>query len=222
MKREIFITDDGSTSIRLPDLNVQYHSTHGAIQETYHVFIKNGLDCFIDKKEVSILEIGFGTGLNAFVTLIESEKRNQIILYTGVEKFPVNPQEIAQLNYIDILSAKHLKVSFNRMHTSSWEKKIEINSSFLLTKKNKNFKSIDNINQFDLIYFDAFGAGLQPELWTLDIFNRMYTSLKTDGVLVTYSAKGSVRRNMIAAGFTVERLEGPIGKREMLRGVKRQ
>ena len=220
MKREFFITEDGSTSIFLPDLNEQYHSKHGAIQESYHVFIKNGFNYFKDSKELSILEIGFGTGLNALVTLIESIKTNKIIHYTGIEKFPILQDEISQLNYISVLDAMELNTSFIEMHTSNWEEKKDITPNFTLLKNKKGFDLIDNKEEFDLIYFDAFGADVQPELWTEIIFKRMYDSLKNGGVLVTYSAKGSVRRNMQAVGFTVERLEGPPGKREMLRAIK--
>lgn len=220
MKREFFITDDGSTSIHLPEWNEQYHSKHGAIQEAYHVFIKNGLEYLINKSEIHILEIGFGTGLNTLITLIESFKKNQIIHYTGVEKYPLNLDEIKQLNYTESLNAKNYASLFKQIHESNWEEKIKLNKTFYLTKVKKDFKDLTYVNQFDLIYFDAFGARVQPELWTESIFNKMFASLKKNGVLVTYSAKGSVRRNMIKVGFSVEKLEGPKGKREMLRGLK--
>ncbi|WP_272151938.1 tRNA (5-methylaminomethyl-2-thiouridine)(34)-methyltransferase MnmD [Tenacibaculum aiptasiae] len=216
MKREIIITSDGSTTIHLPDWNEQYHSKHGAIQEAYHVFIKNGLE-LLDKDEISILEIGFGTGLNSFITFLES---NRTVNYVGVEAYPVSDEEVIKLNYITELNAATKEAVFKKMHEVSWGEKHEITQNFSLTKRQQFFKDIDDIDTFDLIYFDAFGAEHQPELWTEEIFNIMFNAMKQKGILVTYSAKGSVRRAMQAVGFEVERLPGPPGKREMLRATK--
>lgn len=216
MKREIIITSDGSTTIHLPDWNEQYHSKHGAIQEAYHVFIKNGLE-LQKKEEISILEIGFGTGLNCFITFLES---NKTINYVGVEAYPVVAEEVLKLNYVTELKAENEQAVFNKMHAQSWEEKHKITQNFSLTKRQQFFKDIDDKEQFDLIYFDAFGAEHQPDLWTEEVFKRMFEALKENGILVTYSAKGSVRRAMQAVGFTVERLPGPPGKREMLRATK--
>ncbi len=217
MKREIIITSDGSTTIHLPDWNEQYHSKHGAIQEAKHVFIKNGLDIISDKN-ISILEIGFGTGLNCFITFLETSKN---VDYIGVEAYPVDENEIKKLNYISELNAENQTTIFDKIHSVSWEEKHQISDNFSLTKRKQFFEEISDKNKFDLIYFDAFGARVQPELWTENIFERMFKALKNNGVLVTYSAKGSVRRAMQSVGFSVERLEGPPGKREMLRGIKK-
>lgn len=219
MKRKIITTADGSKTIQIEDWNEQYHSIHGAIQEAYHVFIKNGLSLFQDR-ELSILEIGFGTGLNALITLLESEKRGLDIVYKGVEAYPVVPEELQQLDYTSALNAGNLKQDFLRMHQTSWEQSHPITANFSLIKQQIDFKAISDVDLFDLIYFDAFGARVQPELWTEEVFTLMYRALKKDGVLVTYSAKGSVRRAMQAVGFVVERLPGPPGKREMLRALK--
>ncbi|MCK0190199.1 tRNA (5-methylaminomethyl-2-thiouridine)(34)-methyltransferase MnmD [Arenibacter sp. F20364] len=219
MKRKIITTADGSKTIQIEDWNEQYHSTHGAIQEAYHVFIKNGLSLF-DDRQLSILEIGFGTGLNALITLLESEKRGLDISYKGVEAYPVVPEELEQLEYAEALEAGDLEQYFIKMHQTSWEELHAIATNFSLIKQQSDFREIADINVFDLIYFDAFGARVQPELWTEEVFAIMYRSLKKDGVLVTYSAKGSVRRAMQAVGFVVERLPGPPGKREMLRAIK--
>ncbi len=216
MKREIIITSDGSTTIHLPDWNEQYHSKHGAIQEAKHVFIKHGLN-IIDKNDISILEIGFGTGLNCFITFLETTKN---INYVGVEAYPVLKDEIDTLNYVSELNATEKQDIFDKIHSVSWEEKHQITDNFSLTKRKQFFEEISDENAFDLIYFDAFGARVQPELWTEDIFKRMFNALKPKGILVTYSAKGSVRRAMQSVGFSVERLEGPLGKREMLRGAK--
>jgi len=229
MKREIFITSDGSTSIHLPDWNEQYHSKHGAIQEAYHVFIKAGFEKFLESTSqkndstqtvISILEIGFGTGLNAFITFLEADKKNIKIDYVGVEAYPIEANEVEKLNYVAELKAENNQAVFDKMHTTSWDEKHTISDDFLLTKRKQFFADIKDENTFDLIYFDAFGATNQPELWTEEIFQKMFIALKVGGVLTTYAAKGSVRRAMQAVGFTVERLAGPPGKREMLRAIK--
>jgi tRNA U34 5-methylaminomethyl-2-thiouridine-forming methyltransferase MnmC len=219
LKREIQITADGSSTIHLPDWNENYHSTHGAIQESKHVFLKQGFEG-VSVSEIAILEIGFGTGLNCFLTFLEAEKKNISINYVGVEAYPVIEEEYSKLNYVTELNAAEKQNAFNEMHMCSWEEKHEISSSFSLIKREQFFKNIEDVNCFDLIYFDAFGAEHQPELWTVVIFKKMYNALKLNGILVTYSAKGSVRRAMQEVGFTVERLEGPPGKREMLRATK--
>lgn len=219
MKREIITTGDGSKTIQLTDWNEQYHSFHGAVQEAFHVFIKNGLDLY-QNRALRILEIGFGTGLNAFITLLESQRRNLSISYCGVEHFPVSWEEAKQLDYPKALDALENKAVFELMHTAAWEKEIDITPNFTLRKENIDFKDINEREMFDLIYFDAFGARVQPELWTVTIFNNMFKALDSGGYLVTYAAKGSVRRAMQEVGFTVERLPGPPGKREMLRAKK--
>jgi len=220
LKREIIITSDGSTTIHIPEWNEQYHSKHGAIQEAYHVFIKHGLQLF-SNENVAILEIGFGTGLNAFITFLEYQKQQLTINYTGVEAYPIAAEEIEQLNYVKELNAEKNQTVFDTMHGCNWEEKQAINNQFSLTKQQLFFDKITAKNEYNLIYFDAFGARVQPELWTEDIFKIMFDSLQENGVLVTYSAKGSVRRAMQAVGFEVERLPGPPGKREMLRAIKK-
>lgn len=228
MKRNIIITKDGSTTIQIPNWNEQYHSTHGAIQEAKHVYIKNGWNHVLNlsKKQnkilsnISILEVGFGTGLNAFITLLAAAKTQTTISYYGVEAYPVSHSEVQQLNYVKQLNATNYQETFNKFHTISWEEMQHITPTFQLKKIKKDFSEINNENQFMLIYFDAFGARVQPELWTESIFKKMYLALKPNGVLVTYAAKGSVRRAMQAVGFLVERLPGPPGKREMLRATK--
>ncbi len=218
MKRKIIITSDGSTTIYLPEWNEHYHSKYGAIQEAYHVFIKNGL-AYVDKKKyLSILEVGFGTGLNCLVSYLEAVKNNLTVEYTGIEAYPVTKQEIEKLNYTAILNAGQ-KI-FDKMHSLSWEERYQLSPSYSFLKKKQFFEDITDKNQYDLIYFDAFGAGVQPELWTETIFKKMFEALQSNGILVTYSAKGSVRRAMQKVGFTVERLPGPPHKREMLRALK--
>ncbi len=219
MKRRIITTADGSKTIQIEDWDEQYHSKHGAIQEAYHVFIKHGLRLFQNEK-IDLLEIGFGTGLNALITFLEGQKLGLQIDYVGVEAYPVSVDEVMQLDYCKQLEVENQYQTFLEMHKSPWEQKVEIGADFILEKQQKDFKEITDENLFNLVYFDAFGARVQPELWTEDVFSIMYRAMKSSGVLVTYAAKGSVRRAMQAVGFMVERLPGPPGKREMLRAVK--
>ena len=222
MKRKIITTADGSKTIHIEEWNEQYHSKHGAINEALHVFITNGLHHtleLVDKRPLKILEIGFGTGLNAFLTSLEAEHRKIEIDYVGVEAYPVSMNEVEQLNYVNQIDASK-ETLFKKLHEVSWEEQRTISSHFKLTKKQQFFSEIRDKNQYDLIYFDAFGARVQPELWTKDIFQIMYVALKPKGVLVTYAAIGQVKRDMMSLGFTVERLQGPPGKRHMLRATK--
>ena len=223
MERKIIITGDGSVSIHIPEWNEQYHSKHGAIQEALHVFIEMGLNRVLEtsrKTEVSILEIGFGTGLNAFITYLEAAEKNLTIHYTGVEAYPVTSKEIAALNYAEALNAQSSADVLTEMHSVAWESFSSIAPFFELKKQQKKFHEINDIETYDLIYFDAFGARVQPELWTEEIFSLMYAALKPGGILVTYAAKGSVRRALQKVNFFVERLPGPPNKREMLRATK--
>ena len=221
MKREIIQTLDGSTTIHIAEWDECYHSKHGAIQEAQHVFIKNGLSLFQNQK-VAILEIGFGTGLNAFITLLEAKKMQQTIEYVGVEAYPISAQEVLSMNYVKELNALDQSSTFDTMHQSNWEERIILGENFALTKRKQFFEEINDENKFDLIYFDAFGYRVQPELWSTAIFEKMYKALKTNGVLVTYAARGVVKRSMIEVGFTVEKLAGPPGKREMFRALKNE
>ncbi len=219
LTRKIVTTGDGSKTIQIQDWNEQYHSMHGAVNEAYHVFIDKGF-AHLTNEALSILEIGFGTGLNALITLIEAEKNNRLVDYTGIEAYPITIEEISQLDYIETLKADAFREAFFEMHSSAWANKIRLTPHFSFNKQKKDFRDISDSNLYDLIYFDAFGARVQPELWTETIFEKMYNALNENGILVTYSAKGSVRRAMQTVGFVVERLPGPPGKREMLRALK--
>jgi len=228
LSREIITTADGSATIFIPEWGESYHSRHGSVQEAYHVFIRNGLDQFLNVNSVNIMEIGFGTGLNAFITLLEAVKRNFNIHYTGIEKYPVSASESQKLNYPEILnewnpefSVKELKEYYSDLINLIWEKEISVIPEFNLTKIKADFLEFDYPeNKFDLVYFDAFGARVQPELWTEILFEKIYKSMKQGGVFTTYSAKGSVRRALISAGFHVEKKPGPPGKREMINARK--
>ena len=219
MKREIIQTKDGSTTIFFPEINETYHSKFGAIQEAYHVFIKMGLE-FQTQKSISILEIGFGTGLNAFITFLEAKKSRQIINYIGVEAYPVSKEEILAMNYVTQLNAILDKNVFDTMHSFKWNEKIVLSDNFTLTKRQQFFQEISDVNSFDLIYFDAFGYRIEPELWSIDIFKKMFDALKPNGILVTYACRSSIKNDMISLGLKVEKLPGAPGKREMLRATK--
>lgn len=223
MKREIIKTGDGSRTIFLPEWNEHYHSKHGAVQEALHVFIKSGFRYYRQENHVesiSILEIGFGTGLNALLTFFEAEGSRVRVEYTGVEAYPVSAGELSALDYAETVPGEDASKAFQKLHQASWEKREKISTFFSLQKEKKFFSEISAEKAFDLIYFDAFGPRVQPDLWSEEVFQNMFRSLRPKGILVTYSAKGSVRRAMQAAGFEVERLPGPPGKREMLRAGK--
>ena len=219
MKREIIKTSDGSTTIHIQEWDECYHSKHGAIQEAQHVFIKNGLSLF-PNRSLSILEIGFGTGLNAFITFLESKKMNQTIDYVGVEAYPISSEELVSMNYVDELNADFYRPIFEQMHHCNWEEKKILDDHFTLVKRQQFFADIEDQGEYDLIYFDAFGYRVQPELWSTAIFRKMFDALNDNGILVTYAARGVVKRSMIEVGFTVEKLAGPPGKREMFRATK--
>ncbi len=219
MEREIIKTHDGSTTIQIKDWDECYHSKFGAIQEAQHVFIKNGLFLF-ESKPISILEIGFGTGLNAFITYLESQKQALTVDYVGVEAYPISSDEVSLMNYVTTLQAENETTIFDKMHSCLWEEQISLRNDFLFTKRKQFFEEITDFEKFDLIYFDAFGYRVQPELWSLSIFKIMFKALKKNGVLVTYAARSIIKSNMMEAGFTVEKLQGPPGKREMFRARK--
>ncbi len=215
---QLIITKDGSHSLFSQKHGVSYHSKYGAIQETQHVFINAGFQHKTPTTSLSILGIGFGTGLNAFMTFLESKKQEINVNYIGVEAYPLSMETINEFNFSEIL--KEEESAFQKMHELNWEKSHALNDHFQLTKMKMMIEDIDFKNQFDLIYFDAFGPGSQPELWEEPILQEMYDALRVDGVLTTYCAKGSVKRGLKKVGFTIEALPGPPGKREMTRATK--
>lgn len=221
LERKIITTHDGSTSILLEAWDETYHSRHGAIQEAQHVFIQNGLSLF-EGKSVAVLEIGFGTGLNALISFKESQHLSCDISYCGIEAYPVTPEMALQMNYPQLLGDENdeLATVFKRMHHSDWETKQVFTEQFNLTKRKMLFEAISFEESFDLVYFDAFGYRVQPELWSEAIFKAMYKALRKDGVLVTYACRTVIKNAMKSAGFCVEKLPGAPGKREMLRAKK--
>ena len=244
MERIIERTDDGSATLFVPELNEHYHSTKGARTESQHIFIDMGLKAS-PAATPRVLEIGFGTGLNAWLTLEEAERSRRNIHYTGLELYPLDWQTVEQLGYIssdEQLTIHRIQTAtdeqftpneeeqqsaielFKQLHTSPWEKDVQLTPHFTLRKieTDVNKWRVEN-SPFNLVYFDAFAPEKQPEMWSQELFNRLYVLLDKDGILTTYCAKGVVRRMLQTAGFTVERLPGPPGgKREILRARKQE
>jgi tRNA U34 5-methylaminomethyl-2-thiouridine-forming methyltransferase MnmC len=220
VKSSIIKTADGSDTLFVSDLDEHYHSTFGAIQESLHVFINSGLNVITDSP-LTIFEVGFGTGLNAFLTFLDTLKSGQTIHYITIEKYPVPRNTWELLNYPQLLSKENTEI-FRAIHLSRWDEKVNITENFALTKITGDMTSFDFdlLPVFNLIYFDAFSPEKQPELWEPVIFNKLFANTAPFGKLVTYCSKGSVRRALQGAGYTIERLPGPPGKREILRAAK--
>jgi tRNA U34 5-methylaminomethyl-2-thiouridine-forming methyltransferase MnmC len=216
---KIIATNDGSKTLKIPELNEYYHSTHGAISEAQHVYIKNGLDHIISH-EISIFEMGFGTGLNTFLTYLYGLKNQRTVNYYAIEKEPLSLELVNQLDYVDLLGAFSEEYIFNKLHTSSWDMLTEISTNFHLFKILNTIQEYEFDTTFDLIFYDAFSFRVQPELWQKDIFDKLRKTLNKGGVLVTYCAKGEVKRILKSLGMQVESLAGPPGKREMIRAVR--
>ena len=218
MKRTIQLTDDGSHTIYIPEMDEHFHSVHGAIQESMHVFIENGLKA-CTKSPLNLLEIGFGTGLNALLSFLN--RGEKVINYYSLEKFPLPKEEYSQLNYAENHSSDIQKI-FLQMHQCEWEKPHELAENFSLTKINGDLKTIDfsNLPTFDLVYFDAFAPNKQPALWTDAIFEKISAHCRLGAIFTTYCAKGDVRRSLQKHGFAMQRLAGPPGKKHILYGEK--
>lgn len=223
MKREVKITGDGTGTLYVENLDESYHSTHGALQEAKHVFIKNGLQ-LINNYEINILEMGFGTGLNVLVTLDELIKSGveQSIHYFALEKYPVTPEEVNLLDYPKIFDSEEIRNLNQKIHAVPWNEEVEILPNFFLTKIECDFFDLLNIEipPVDLVYYDCFGARVQPNLWEKPLFEAVAGKMKEGGLLTTYSSKGSVRRVLQELGFLVEKKPGPPGKREMINATK--
>lgn len=219
MQRLLKTTQDGSSTLFVPELNEHYHSTHGALQESLHVFVASGLDAR-QESVLHVLEYGFGTGLNAWLTAIAAEKSGKTVHYTGLEKYPVLAEEVAKLNYPQLSGLENEAGLFQKIHGAVWETEVPITPNFTLHKLKTDMAFFKAESQFHLIYFDAFAPEKQPELWTAEVFEQAYHALKKGGSLVSYCAKGQFKRDLKQAGFLVEPLPGPPGKREMTRAIK--
>lgn len=216
---KVIFTKDGSKTLHMPEHNEQYHSIHGAINEAEHVFIKNGLrECEQDK--LTIFEMGFGTALNAFMTYLESKKTSQNVRYYTIENNPLPLKLVESLEYPDILNARNEESIFSLLHTSEWNALTTITPTFELFKISDDIQKLTLDDKVDLVYYDAFGPRVQADLWTERIFIIISAVMKPESILVTYCAKGEVKRILKRLGFVVETLPGPPGKREMVRAKK--
>jgi tRNA U34 5-methylaminomethyl-2-thiouridine-forming methyltransferase MnmC len=220
MNRQLIVTSDGSHSIFVPELDEHYHSVNGAIQESIHVFINAGLD-YCKKKELTIFEVGFGTGLNAFLSLLYAESNNRSINYISVEKYPLNLTECTALNYAQMINPK-MNDTFMKLHQCSWNITESITPQFNLLKIKNDFRDLnmESLPLFDVVFFDAFAPNKQPDLWQQDIYASIFNQCNIGAIFVTYCSKGIVRRDLQESGFKVERIPGPPGKKEMLRSIK--
>jgi tRNA U34 5-methylaminomethyl-2-thiouridine-forming methyltransferase MnmC len=214
-------TQDGSHSLYSETFGESYHSRYGAIRESRHVFIEAGLfPLLLSRKAVSILELGFGTGLNALLTLSECQVRDVKVYYEAVEAFPVAEAAAAGLNYPLFVDDNRWQAAFREMHRAPWNESVDLAPGFTLRKTLARFESVSYPPTFHLAYFDAFAPGAQPELWEPAVLGKVYEALLPGGALVTYCAKGAVKRTLRGLGFEVSALPGPPGKREMTRAVK--
>lgn len=218
---QIIVTEDGSDTLFLPELNEPYHSLYGAIAESEHVFINNGYRYIQKKSGLTILEIGFGTGLNCLLTALQATENRNPTQYFSVEKNPLPENVIQKLNYPG-MTGNLGKELFESIHSAPWGIAVTINPWFYLFKIAGDFitSTLSDIPECDLVYFDAFSPDKQPEMWEIESFKKLFAKMVKGAVLVTYCAKGTVRRNLFETGFKVERLPGPKRKREMLRGLK--
>jgi len=216
MQTELTKTLDGSYTLYVPEIDEHYHSINGAIQESNHVFINAGLkECA--KDTIHVLEVGFGTGLNTFLTMLEAEKSAKNIFFTTIELYPIDENKVKSLQYAKQISTEN-SFDFERLHTANWNETTQLTTHFTLKKNLADFTKIDfDEENFDVIFFDAFSPEKQPEMWTENIFTKLYNASSKNAILTTYCAKGMVRRAMQKAGYLVERISGPPGKREMIR-----
>ena len=214
MKRKLKKTGDGSHTIYIPDLDEHYHSVNGAVMESEHIYIGAAFD-FSDKNSVRVLEFGMGTGLNVLLTFTRARESGREVFYHAIEKYPLSKTELEMLNL-----SEYNPGIFERIHSADWGVGVDISGKFKLFKERDDFREAEPEGLFDVIYYDAFGPEVQPALWTAEIFKKVFELAGAGAVLTTYSARGQVRRNLSLAGFKVEKLAGPTGKREIVRAIK--
>lgn len=208
----ILTTEDGTQTLESPISGDTYHSLRGAVGESMHIYIREGFS-FLPLSHIRILEVGFGSGLNAWLTARAATEQNRTVYYETIERYPIDPQIADRLEYAQ-------DPLFTKLHRAAWNRHVAIDDRFVLKKRELSLEDCRFDTTFDLIYFDAFAPDTQPELWTEAIFRRLYDTLSDDGVLVTYSAKGSVKEHLRSAGFTVQRRPGALGKHHMVRATK--
>lgn len=224
MQRNLIVTKDGSHSVAIPELKVSYHSVYGAIRESLHVFIESGLKYWFEQHKAAsrcvIFEMGFGTGLNALLSILETNRLQRKVMYETVEAFPLEDSITQHLNYCEALGEGSWQPVFESLHSGEWNKVLQITDLFSFKKVKTVLANYTPGEPINIIYYDAFAPAAQPELWTKEVFEQLLPMLAPDGILVTYCSKGDVRRALLAAGFSVEKIPGPPGKREMIRASK--
>ena len=214
MEVEQIITADGSPTLYVPEMDEQYHSINGAVQESRHVYIEAGLNqCF--KNPIQVLELGMGTGLNVLLTAMEAEQRGIQVVYTALEKYPLACEIVEKLHYFAEKSGW-----FQTIHAMEWEKAETLTPFFTLQKICTDFRDFSYSGRYDVVYYDAFAPDKQAGVWSQELFDTLFNAMHPAGILTTYCAKGHIRRMMLQSGFSVERIPGPSGKREMLRARK--
>ena len=222
-KRQKIKTKDGSYTFRIEGLKETYHSRHGAVTESKFVYIDAGFYFWKESnpnRNCRILELGYGTGLMAYMSFLEASKRQLKIDYTSLEAYPLTKNQLHSLNYDSFFEENSAPISFRDFSVVDWEQELTLSEHFKFTKNKIHFEDYQSSPLFDVLYYDAFGAHAQPELWASQWMEKSFELLRPGGVWVSYCAKGSVRRGLEAAGFQVSRLPGPPGKREMLRALK--
>ena len=221
--RQLLMTEDGSHTLIVPELKETYHSTHGAIRESDHVFIQEGLHHYSTEKQLTrirIFEVGFGTGLNALLTALFAEKQNLIVTYETIEAFPLEEGILMELNYPGQLDSGSANDLFTKMHAAKWNELVHVSNYLKLRKIHAGIQDHQLSDAYDICYFDAFAPSKQPEMWELNVLEKIHDAMKQGGVFVTYCAQGQLKRNLRDIGFDVFTLEGPPGKKEMVRAIK--
>lgn len=222
-EKKFLITEDGSHTIYIPELDETYHSTHGAINESNHVFINNGLNYLVEREKrdnVKLFEVGFGTGLNTLLSAIYAEEHRIHLRYESLEAFPLSSLETKKLNYSELIKSPISKEVFKVIHESAWNQWIDVSTNFQLKKVKNTIGEYMGQESFDICFFDAFAPSKQPDMWELSILQKISDLLVSNGIFVTYCAKGQLKRDLKSIGFEVETLPGPPGKFEMVRATK--
>lgn len=220
---KIITTEDGSHSLYNAALNETYHSFHGAVQESKHVFLKSGLDYLLEKgyTQINVFEVGLGTGLNALLSAQWSQKNEIYISYESIEAFPISKEQASELNYTSLIQGDNIQKWFEIFHEITWNEELKITNFFSFKKIHDSLKEYPlTLDKYDVIFFDAFAPNKQPEMWELDILTKIYQSMRLGGAFVTYCAQGQLKRNLKSIGLEVETLSGPPGKKEMVRGIR--
>lgn len=222
MSIKVITTDDGSHSLYNSELKETYHSSHGAITESQHVFVKHGIHFYYEENhpdQIKIFEVGFGTGLNALLSWHWADQNKVDVVYHSIEQYPIQEEIIKEINYGKL---KGEQDKFILLHATKWEEEKRLSSFFTIKKVNAIWQEYLLNEPYNVVYYDAFAPSKQPEMWDRSLLEKCYKALTPKGIFTTYCAKGQLKRDLVSIGFEVETLPGPPGKKEMVRGVKVQ